>query len=82
MRDKMRMERKGKADVYPSHPRACDDKKDAPFEAIEKAARFRSDPLAHHTMGEAPNASRGEYMVKMIKDPNIMMHESGGKKDY
>jgi hypothetical protein len=81
MKDKMYKSSKGKADVYPSHPRACDDKMDAPYSAIEKVAKYRSDPLAHHMMNEAPNASRGEYKVSMIKDPSLFAHDPM-KKDY
>lgn len=74
--------KQGKADVYPSKPRACDDKRDAPAMAIDKLAKFRSDPLAHHTMNEAPDARRGEYMVRTVKDPYIFAQEGVGKEDY
>ncbi|CAB4128130.1 hypothetical protein UFOVP270_40 [uncultured Caudovirales phage] len=74
--------KKGKADVYPSHPRGCNEFSDSPYDAIEKVAKYRSDPLAHHMMSEAPHSSRGEYKVRMVKDPNVLMHESGGKEDY
>lgn len=82
MSHSMKPEKRGRADVYPSKPRGCDDKRDAPYMAIDKVTKYRSDPLAHHTDHEVPDARRGEYMVKMIKDPSLFAEGRDGHEDY
>lgn len=62
-----------------SNPRARYDHKDAAYEAMLKAEKFRSDPLAHGMMHEDRRPSQN-ILGKMVKDHSlIMMGEHGGE---
>lgn len=62
-----------------SNPRARYDNKDAAYEAMLKAEKYRSDPLAHGMMHEDRRPSQN-VKGKMVKDHSlIMMGEHGGE---
>jgi len=62
-----------------SNPRARYDGKDSAYEAVQKAVKFRSDPLAHGMMHEDRRPSQN-VKGQMVKDHSlIMMGEHGGE---